>query len=65
MKSPSSMKIGRFHPPKSRGTVQKMGALYIHSSKMPGPSPNIFIKPKIKIKITKKIGKIGVARANP
>jgi hypothetical protein len=33
MKSPSSMKNGRFHPPKCMGKVQKMGALFIHSPK--------------------------------
>jgi hypothetical protein len=38
MKSPSSMKNGRFHPPKCRGKLQKMGVLYIHSPKIPGPS---------------------------
>jgi hypothetical protein len=42
MKSPSSMKNGRFHPPKCRGKLQKMGVLYTHSPKMPGPSPNFF-----------------------
>jgi hypothetical protein len=35
MKSPSSMRNGRFHTPKYRGKVQKMEVLYIHSSKMP------------------------------
>jgi hypothetical protein len=50
IKSPSSMRNERFHPSKCRGKVQKMGVLYTHSSKMPGPSPNFFIKPKIKIK---------------
>jgi hypothetical protein len=38
MKSPNSMRNGRFHPPKCRGKLQKMGVLYIHSSKMLGPS---------------------------
>ena len=31
MKSPSSMRNGRFHPSKGRGKVQKMEVLYIHS----------------------------------
>jgi hypothetical protein len=43
MKSPSSTKNGKFYSPKCRGKVQKMGVLYIHSSKMPGPSPNFLI----------------------
>jgi hypothetical protein len=30
MKSISSMRNGRFHPPKYRGKVQKMGMLYTH-----------------------------------
>jgi hypothetical protein len=58
MKSPSSMKNGRFHPSKCRGKVQKLGVLYIHSSKMPGPSPNFLITPK-KSKRKKKITKRG------
>jgi hypothetical protein len=40
MKSPSSMKNGRLNTSKCRGKLQKMGVLYTHSSKMPGPSPN-------------------------
>jgi hypothetical protein len=38
MKSPSSMKNGRFHPPKCRGKLQKMRVLYTHSPKILGPS---------------------------
>jgi hypothetical protein len=38
------MKNGRFHPSKCRGKYQKMGVLYTHSSKMPGPSPNFLRK---------------------
>jgi hypothetical protein len=37
MKSPSSMKNGRFNTSKCRGKLQKMGVLYIHSSKRLGP----------------------------
>jgi hypothetical protein len=48
MKSPSSMRNGRFHASKSRGKVQKMGVLYTHSPKMPGSSPNFFKKLKEK-----------------
>jgi hypothetical protein len=38
MESPSFMKNGRFHPPKYRDKVQKMGVMCTHSLKMPGPS---------------------------
>jgi hypothetical protein len=48
IKFPSSMKNGRFNPLKNRGKVQKMGVLYIHSSKMPGPSSNFLTTPKKK-----------------
>jgi hypothetical protein len=34
MKSPSSMRNGRFHPSKCRGKVQKMGVLYTHFPKI-------------------------------
>jgi hypothetical protein len=34
MKSPSSMRNGRFHTSKCRGKLQKMEVLYIHSPKM-------------------------------
>jgi hypothetical protein len=61
MKSPSSMKNGRFHPSKCKGKVQKMEVLYIHSPKMPGPSPNFLVKPKLKIKKTKFFGKRGIS----
>ena len=60
MKFPSSMRNGRFHPPKYRSKIQKMGVLYTHSPKMPGPSPNtktkILKKPK---KLEKKGGNKG------
>jgi hypothetical protein len=60
MKSQSSMRNGRFHPPKCRGKVQKMGVLYTHSPKMPGPPPNFLMTPKIKkIKNWKKRGQLG------
>jgi hypothetical protein len=61
MKSPSSMRNGRFHPPKCRGKVQKMGVLYTHSPKMPGPSPNTKNK-KLK---NPKNWKKGAAGASP
>jgi hypothetical protein len=38
MKPPSSMRNGRFHPPKCKGKLQKMRVLNTHSPKMPGPS---------------------------
>jgi hypothetical protein len=43
IKSPNSMRNGRFYPPKCRGKVQKMRVLYTHSPKMLGPSPNFLI----------------------
>jgi hypothetical protein len=36
-KSPSSMRNENFHLPKHRGMLQKMGVLYTHSPKRPGP----------------------------
>jgi hypothetical protein len=58
MKSPSSMRNGRFHPLKW-GKLQKMGVLYIHSSKMLGPSPNFIITPKSKkFKKNQKVGRL-------
>jgi hypothetical protein len=38
IKSPSSMRNGRFHPPKCKGKLQKMGLLYTHFSKRTGIS---------------------------
>jgi hypothetical protein len=37
MKSPSSMKNGRFDTPKCRGKVQKMGVLYPHPQRSISP----------------------------
>jgi hypothetical protein len=50
MKSPTSIRNGRFHLPKCRGKVQKMGVL--------GPSPNFQITPK-KSEKNQKIAKYG------
>jgi hypothetical protein len=50
MRSPSFMRNGRFHPPKCRGRVQKMGAMYTHSPKMPSPFPKFLITPKKEVK---------------
>jgi hypothetical protein len=46
MKSPSSMRNGRFNTSKCRGKLQKMGVLYTHSPKLPSPSSNFLIIPK-------------------
>jgi hypothetical protein len=43
-KSPFSMNFGRISTSKCRGKLQKMGVLYTHSLKSPGPSPKL---PKI------------------
>jgi hypothetical protein len=58
MKSPSSMRIGRFHPPKCRGKLQKMGVMYIYSRKMPGPSSQHKRKSEENAKIAKKGGPV-------
>jgi hypothetical protein len=42
------MRNGRFHPPKCRGKVQKIGVLYTHSPKRLGPFPKLPKKKKIK-----------------
>jgi hypothetical protein len=55
MKSPRSMRNGRFHPSKCRGKVQKMGVLYIHPSKMPGSSQTSSKYQKIKYKLNEKV----------
>jgi hypothetical protein len=49
------MRNERFHNPKSRGNLQKMGVLYTHSPKLPGPSPNFLITPKKNSKNSKAI----------
>jgi hypothetical protein len=64
MKSPSSMRSGRFHPPKCRGKVQKMEVLYIHSSKMPGLFPYFLIILQKKKKL-KKLERGEVGRKGP
>jgi hypothetical protein len=38
IKSQSSMRNERIHPPKYKSKLQKMGVLYTHSPKMPGTS---------------------------
>jgi SET domain-containing protein len=59
MKSPSSIRNGRFHPSKCRGKVQKMGVMCTHFPKMSGPNFLIILQKKKK---TKKIGKRGGGR---
>jgi hypothetical protein len=59
------MRNGRFHPSKCRGKVQKMGVLYIHSPKMPSPSPNFFKESKFIFIKPKKLEKGEVAVASP
>jgi hypothetical protein len=54
MKSPSSMRNGKFPTPKYRGKLQKMGVLYTHSPKLPCPSPNFLKTPKNNFKKIKK-----------
>jgi hypothetical protein len=44
VKSPLSMNFGRISTSKCRGKLQKMGVLYTHSLKSPGPSSKL---PKI------------------
>jgi hypothetical protein len=65
MKFLSSMRNKRFHLSKCRGRVQKMGVLCIHSPKMPDPSSNFLIRPKIKNKKAKKLEGRGGSRGQP
>ena len=58
MKSPLSMNFGRIITSKYRGKLQKMGALYTHSSKSSGPFPKL---PKIHFLKLKNLKKIGTA----
>jgi hypothetical protein len=59
VKSPLSMNFGRISTSKCRGKLQKMGVLYTHSPKSPGPFPKL---PKIHFYKIKKFQKIGTAR---
>jgi hypothetical protein len=45
-----SMTNGRFITSTCRGMLQKMGVLYIHSSKMPGSSTKVSKKEELNIK---------------
>jgi hypothetical protein len=63
MKSPSSMRNGRFHPSKCKGKVQKMGVVYTHSPKMSSPSPNILRKLKKNSKNSNFLEKGGPTRS--
>jgi hypothetical protein len=48
MKSPSSIRNGRFHPSMCRGKVQKMGVMCTHFPKMSGPNFLIILQKKKK-----------------
>jgi hypothetical protein len=54
VKSPNSMRNGRFDTSKYRGKLEKMGVLCTHSPKSPGPFPKLPIKKLKKKKIPKK-----------
>jgi hypothetical protein len=54
VKSTPSMNFGRITTSKCRGKLQKMGVLYTHSSKSPGPFPKL---PKINFLKIKKFQK--------
>jgi hypothetical protein len=41
VKSPNSMRNGRFDTSKCRGKLEKMGVLCTHSPKSPGPFPKL------------------------
>jgi hypothetical protein len=41
VKSPNFMRYGRFNTSKCRGKLEKMGVLYTHSPKSPGPFPKL------------------------
>jgi hypothetical protein len=61
IKSPSSMCNARFHPPKCRSKVQRMGMLYTRSSKIPSPFPNFQkYKNKKMLKNLKKGGQLAI-----
>jgi hypothetical protein len=55
VKSPNSMRNGRFDTSKWRGKLEKMGVLCTHSPKSPGPIPKLLIKnwPKCSRKLQK------------
>jgi hypothetical protein len=65
MRSPLSMNFGRISTSKCKGKLQKMGVLYTHSPKSPGPFPNL---PKILFFIknfSKKLGQPDRRRCQP
>jgi hypothetical protein len=55
VKSPNSMRNGRFDTSKCRGKLEKMGVLCTHSPKSPSPFPKL---PKKNLKKIQKIQKI-------
>jgi hypothetical protein len=62
VKSPLSMNFGRISTSKCRGKLQKMGVLYTHSPKSPGPFPKL---PKIHFLKIKKFQKNWDSRTGP
>jgi hypothetical protein len=56
MKSPVSMRNGRFDTLKCKGKLKKMGVLYTHSSKSPSPFPKLPKKKNLKKKNSQKKG---------
>jgi hypothetical protein len=56
VKSPNSMRNGRFDTSKSRGKLEKMGVMCIHSPKSPGPFRKLPIRNLKKIKKFQKKG---------
>jgi hypothetical protein len=57
MKSPNSMRNGRFHPPKCRDKVQKMGVAIHPFFQIARPIPKYPHNTKINKSINQKIGK--------
>jgi hypothetical protein len=66
VKSPISMRNETFNTSKCRGNLQKMGVLYTHSPKSPGPFPQTSKKKNLKNKIiSKKKGQSSLSRYRP
>jgi hypothetical protein len=65
MKSPSSMRNGRFNTSRYRGKLQKMGVLYTYSSKRHGPFSKLLKKNFKKINFFIKRGHSLMGRGLP
>jgi hypothetical protein len=65
VKSPISMRNGRFNTSKCRGKLQKMGVMYTHSPKMPGSSSKLPQKNKKIIFFGMGLDSIGGAGRGP